>query len=836
MKDTDDDPSTQKRERLALSARIRIADEAVARIAAWPIETLAPFAAPQLAALARELADAERDIREASEGLLGELFGAVSKAGDARARSWLLEVKREVYKGLRPWRQPRAREEEILASATLGLVGRLEVERQARLRVIDMSERLAAVYESELHAQRRALRRATQSTRFARALTLANPALAARWRGQPDDDARRTKRTRHLEGAVLHYLLRAVGRATPSGAWAGVAPVKLSDSARDLDTARAALRYVAAPDLLPFRQIVERLARRPRYLEEYPLRIDPAAHHDGALWWGIGASGEWAGVPGDPLVNVITDNFADGASRPVAPLMQLLAARAGNPERMRALFERALEELIEAGVLRSSIEFPAAPPSAWDALDSVTPMLLEPERSDWVRAVERCRSACAELSADYESLAPESVERIHEEARSAVVELSRQVGAEAHLPAQIIKFDCTAPFDVHWSPRLMRRMREAVVAVLELHAEAGGGEAFRRELLAGLRGSSCTLADAVMTQADLSGRATRAGMARFGEWLRGRHEHDEGLRAKHAPPPADAGPGPYGTLIFILGGSPTFPHFTWGRAAPDFASCRAYQLLDRTERDLSFLDALHPDGLLPLEVVGVDAENPNATIRLEGRKARQVGRHAGTVASFSSLLLEVDEECRPWVRLPEEADRFVPTYSAAAGIGLTDPAGRFLVRLAMAHGWEFLSFGVPFAAFASGLEAEGPVQVLGGDSVLGLQQWVLPAGFVGELRRRSGVEQYRMWRDAVEAAGVGDWAWIGPATPPDAPRVLLRTDSPLVLETVLDRLPADCGSLALARVPGDPACWPVSDAEGNHYLCELAVTWADSEHWREVCP
>ena len=129
-------------------------------------------------------------------------------------------------------------------------------------------------------------------------------------------------------------------------------------------------------------------------------------------------------------MSTVAENFADGAARPVEPLTELLAARAGNPARVRALFERTLGELIEAGVLRSSLEFPAAPSSAWGALDSVTPMLLEPDRSDWIRAVERCRALCTELSAEYERLPPESVERIQEEARSAVCELSRRVGAE----------------------------------------------------------------------------------------------------------------------------------------------------------------------------------------------------------------------------------------------------------------------------------------------------------------------------------------------------------------------------------------------------------------------
>jgi len=32
----------------------------------------------------------------------------------------------------------------------------------------------------------------------------------------------------------------------------------------------------------------------------------------------------------------------------------------------------------------------------------------------------------------------------------------------------------------------------------------------------------------------------------------------------------------------------------------------------------------------------------------------------------------------------------------------------------------------------------------------------------------------------------------------------------------------------------DPRHWPIKDDSGNHFLCELAITWADPEHWKEV--
>ena len=801
--------------RVSLADRIQIADEAVGRIAAFPIEMLDAFAAPKLATMASEIRRVETDIRATSPALLEVLFRAVSQAVDKSTRSWLLEVKRTVYNGVQPWELPNERQQKLLGA---DLARQLELENEQRLRLIALRRDFADEYDLELRRQCSALRNTTRDVRFARALTLANPALAMRWE-QTTDEAPRTKRVRHLERAVLHYLLRAVGRPTPSDGWAGVARIRLEQSRRDLEVSAGITHCVAAPDLRPFREIVEFLAGSVRYLEDCPLRLDPAAHLEDGSWWGIDVEGEWVQLPNNPTIEAITIVFLGGGQPTGAELIELLSVAHQKEELVHSL-----EMLIDAGILRSSLEFPAAPTSAWDALESVTPQLLEPERFAWLHAVERCQTACAGLAKGYERLPTTSVLQFHEEVRLAVAELCRQVGFETTLPAQIIKLDLAVPFEIRWSPQLMEQMRKAVVDVLEFHAEVGAAEVFRRELLNQLRGCSTTLAHLVRTQPDLEGGATRAALACFKEWT---------MRQNRQESPVAGMPGPYGTLMFILGGDPITPYFTWGRSAPDFASCRAYELLDRTTQDLLFMSQLHGAGVRPVEVVGIDAANPNATIRLADRKDFEVGRHAAATAAFSRIQIEVDGNARPWLRFPESNEAFVPTYSAPAGIGLNDPAGRFLVRLAMAHGWEFISFGVPFAAVMADVEGDGSICVNEGDGVLGARQWVLPSDFVRELRAKNNLEQYSMWRDSIEQAGLGEWVWVGPATRPDAPRLLTRADSPLLLSVVLEVHDENCESLVLTRVP-DPRHWPIKDDSGNHFLCELAITWADPEHWKEV--
>ena len=73
--------------RVSLADRIQIADEAVGRIAAFPIEMLDAFAAPKLATMASEIRRVEIDIRATSPALLEVLFRAVSQAVDKSTRS-----------------------------------------------------------------------------------------------------------------------------------------------------------------------------------------------------------------------------------------------------------------------------------------------------------------------------------------------------------------------------------------------------------------------------------------------------------------------------------------------------------------------------------------------------------------------------------------------------------------------------------------------------------------------------------------------------------------------------------------------------------------------------
>ena len=130
--------------------------------------------------------------------------------------------------------------------------------------------------------KRARLREVTAEARFGRALAVANRGVLARWgrlaaTGRPPDRARDER----LEATVFHFLMRAAGRATPHGAWAGVVSIdpgadRLRSSGseqRDVTLVPSPGRVCVSPDLAPFRAIIESLAQHRRHRWGSPVRL-----------------------------------------------------------------------------------------------------------------------------------------------------------------------------------------------------------------------------------------------------------------------------------------------------------------------------------------------------------------------------------------------------------------------------------------------------------------------------------------------------------------------------------------------------------------------------------
>ena len=234
-----------------------------------------------------------------------------------------------------------------------------------------------------------------------------------------------------------------------------------------------------------------------------------------------------------------------------------------------------------------------------------------------------------------------------------------------------------------------------------------------------------------------------------------------------------------------------------------------------------------------VDVVGADPVDPGAALRADVAKlVVDAGGRCGI--PISRLALEVDREWRPWLVDATGGSRLLPVYSSAAAIGRFDPLSRVLLTVALGHGWEMLSYGIP--PLSDELEAwhQFPRLVLSGDVVLSPRRWTVSGLGMMDIAAVGGADRYVAWRRAMDRLSIPPLVCV--YVHPARPGLVVRTDSPLVVELLVERWQREPGRppVVLTEVPNDPLT--LVDAEGGHHLLELGVTWIDGGYLQSVPP
>jgi hypothetical protein len=735
------------------------------------------------------------------------------------------------------------------------------------------------MYDAELERQRVALRAVTDEPRFRKALTIANPLVAGLLAGSgeptPDGATARTGATaRRLEATLFHYVMRAAGRPTPQGAWAGVALV--TPTANDgtahvgLSVMPTAERYDVTVNLAVFALILRALAGQPRYRHGYPLRLNPTlfSTEDGWRYEQDGVDGPtWAALPPHRLYATMIGYYQDGDARPADPLVEAIVDAAGGSAELRTQLERVVDAMIDRDILQPDLGLPDVSCDVWWALDHVAPRLLEADRAYWTEAIDRIHAACDRLGSGFGALDAAGVELGRRAIEHEVGRVWEWAGLRAPMPGPIVFLDLRLPYAVTWSDDLRASSTAVVREVLAFYAADGGAELYRRTSVQEIVDAcdrqrevpllSLLASDRLRWQGTLDfQRLTEDGdpdmapdsrpgvFTRFpadvalNEQIQAQCRHWEDiLEPVHdrsiftlppLPPAPGVRPGPGGAMLLPLAGEAEI----WagpGRPQPGLFAGRFVAVL--TDADAApLLEEMRDwasDGtwrtMAPVELVGKDGPCLNSALR-PPLVPTQLAPHGRDSLSLRGVTLVLPPQGdRPLLRRGDPPELLVPLYNSSAGIGPGDPCSWLLFVLAMAHGWEFVSFGFPALPAERVRWGHLPRLRLPGGTVLSHERWTLDRELVARLASLRGAERYLAWQAEAERSHLPPLVHVrcGPA----AHELLLRTDSPLAIRCLFDTLAADAPWLVLREVVGDPERWPVVDEAGRHYFAELAVTW-----------
>ncbi|UUU32400.1 lantibiotic dehydratase [Streptomyces sp. CA-210063] len=189
---------------------------------------------------------------------------------------------------------------------------------------------------------------------FAAAVRAASPQLARAVHHILEDADVQPKRLRKATTAVARYLLRAAGRPTPFGLFAGVTPAESGSAEARVGTGH---RAIARPDTLWLDHVRRDLQRRPDVLSRLTLQVnDLATRHGDVLMLPL-SGGRIASVPiTRPLATVLA--LATRHPVPCQEITDQLIALGGTADQIA----RLLTDTLEASFLISDLSAPLTEP------------------------------------------------------------------------------------------------------------------------------------------------------------------------------------------------------------------------------------------------------------------------------------------------------------------------------------------------------------------------------------------------------------------------------------------------------------------------------------------
>jgi hypothetical protein len=790
------------------------------RCACFPIEMADPLISSGLAEAANSWLDREEELQSRSNALSEELYRTVPNEPDRKKRAQLIGLRRALHGSLQP--VSGALLDSALASPAVTGDLRSSLARHAadRLENAVDRERLNQLYEDAFARESAELFSVTADEAFRKALYVASPGTLGALARLPSASE---KQRRRLEETLHSYLMRAVGRATPNGAWSGVA----MEGHREQQS-----RVIFTVLLDPFAAAIKAIAYQERWRSEVPLRINPTLTQCGSVWR--------------------FDRFRDGAWNSYEvhdhPLIARLSELLGKNHALPAEI-CARQDLVEAGILLPTLELPRIFSDSWHALEQVIPCLPASEQAAWSECIRNLRAVSEQLGIEYENLPLEALKSGMDTARFLVNALLGRYGLspvseDRHVLLGDRRVTISSPLPCDLNARLERAIRS-----YWSFDRYGMGEnkasSVRRLAFGNLPEVGMTLGDlASRNTAETVSPETVSPQTALPQTLDDETDYLQRWHKELAPvvhnrqhtlaSSESSCPVPPGSALLLLDAA---GHLRVGSIAPD--PCFFYSRWNALFRtagggDDPFCEwyktgVQHTESVFP-ELLFTDVAFPSAANMNSAARLNMTGRLLDASRDGAETLrLYSDSTDWPKLRAEATAPAIVPRLHCATLLDGSDPHALVIQQFSFLLGRPNLLRPLPRFPQESEAWHHLPRLTLD-DFLVNPERWTPGENLVDALRASKGSERYLAWRRYVREAGIPDLVYIrtGGAEEP----FLLSSDSALAVDLLGRRLHKHGGPLFIQEAWPSPRNSWLQDERGFHYAAELAPAWhGDQAFW-----
>jgi hypothetical protein len=677
--------------------------------------------------------------------------------------------------------------------------------------------------------------------------------------------------------------MRSVGRATPNGLWAGAAIE--TPNARDEPTAHIRVdsapgHIVCYPKLFPFVRALQGMAHRNPWWKEIPLRLHPA------LWQDENFREKMLGAlsPADhSLLSHLLSLFSDASTRLPHEIRDYLIVQNAGWSASEA--EKAVYQMLNIGVLWSTLELPGSYSDPWCALRAILPKIPDSERNCWAVAVRALGKICSKLNIHFHSMPLEDLPRYMSAARACVNRLLTRYGiAVLREDANVLVADMQSPFRVSISSSIRKRIENSLraywafdwygmgelQAVIDRKREFSAlrsdedlslGEFLRRqETLKNSVGCGAFTHQIERFQplnGEFGPRAERGLIV--SPWEHVVHSIDDVIvkaRAnsifacwnqeldsvfnvhryrlqwrKAENTTSQLPPGSALIRLEIKGldcsvriGSVTpDPCFFYSRFAPLFAqSGRRVDPFPRWyQKSLRSVEALFPE-LHFVDISIRSVVNLNAASRPRFSKHILDGFYQNDDL-LGSVRIKLGTNGLPNLRIPGLYSAILPLRHSAVSISASDAYSRCLLGVSFLLGRSSLMWPLPRFSAEINRWHHLPRLSIDETTIVTAERWTPPRSIVEELSRRSGLECYIAWRRFSRSAHLPKLVYAKYGV--RQTETLMAVDSVLAVENLNRTLGAYSGTFLLQEVVPPPSESWIRDSDGKHYVAELAVAW-----------